>query len=223
MTVKPWVGFISKLPDDQIENGQHIAVFGGRNVAVAVGELMTGLGCTVSSPEYAAELGWEFDLYYGERHRFWCRITSFHPAFHLLFEDPATTRSTAAKNAAAYADLAQELAAALEADGRFREITWSSKKAGPPEPDEIGTKAARAHAGAGWANPIETPEDASRQRRPWGCLAFALWVTISGAIGLVLGLPHDMQPASGEMIGTGIIVFGVGVVGFLAAFVRRVD
>ena len=110
MTVKPWAGFIADFPDDQVETERDIEVFGGRNVAVAIGEILTGLGCKVSSPDYAEVKGWEFDFYDEADRRFWCQVTSFHPAFWLLFEDPALTRETKAKNATAYAEMWRKLA-----------------------------------------------------------------------------------------------------------------
>src|SRR5437899_5862484 len=42
MTVKPWAGFIADLPDDAVEGGGDITLFGGRNVAVAIGDILTG-------------------------------------------------------------------------------------------------------------------------------------------------------------------------------------
>src|SRR6185437_6076610 len=137
MSAKPWAGFIADFPDDQVERGGDITVFGGRNVAVAIGEILTQLGCQVAAPEHAELHGWDFDAYYKD-HRFWCQITSFHPAFHLLFEDPAIIGGTRRKNAAAYAELAEKLASALDADPRFRHVEWRSMEEGPPEPDEIG-------------------------------------------------------------------------------------
>src|SRR5207302_7238744 len=121
--VKPWAGFIADFPDDQVEDGGDIKLFGGRNVALAIGEILTGLACRVSAPEYAELHGWEFDVYYQDR-LFWCQITSFHPAFHLLFEDPAIARGPRRKSAPAYAELAEKLAAAPEEDSRFHHVEW---------------------------------------------------------------------------------------------------
>src|SRR5947208_1795095 len=87
MNVKPWATFTTELPDDQVENGCEIVVYGGRNVALAMGEIFTKLGCEVQEPYSIEEQGWEFLLSYGGRCSFSCRVSSFHPAFRLLFEE----------------------------------------------------------------------------------------------------------------------------------------
>jgi hypothetical protein len=134
MNVLPWAGFVADFPDDQIESSGDIDVFGGRNVAVALGEIFSGLGCSqVSVPESAGDQGWEFDFYYSVRHRFWCRLQSFHPVFWLLFEGP----SDSSTGAATYIELWREFGNALERDPRFSKILWRSFKEGPPDWDEV--------------------------------------------------------------------------------------
>ena len=163
MTVKPWAGFIADFPDDTVEEGGDITLFGGRNVAVGVGEILIQLGCRVSAPEYAELNGWDFDLYYRDR-RFWCQVSSFHPAYLLLFKDPAFTRGTRKRNYAAYAELAEKLAATLEEDGRFYHVEWRTWEEGPPEPDEIG-----------WIGPLEPASPIRRDS-----LALRCWKGILG-------------------------------------------
>jgi hypothetical protein len=136
MTVKPWAGFIADFPDDESEDERGVVVCGGRNVAEALGEILTGLGCRVLPPEYAGVKGWEFVLYY-KTCMFWCQVTSYHPVFQLFFGDTAIFRGTRAKNVADYSEVAFGLAAALASDSRFHNVVWRSKEDGPPEPDEI--------------------------------------------------------------------------------------
>jgi hypothetical protein len=212
--VKPWAGFIADFPDDQVEDRGEISLFGGRNVAAAIGEILTGLGCRVSAPEYAELHGWDFDAYYQDC-RFYCQVTSFHPAFHLLFEDPASARGPRRKSAQAYAELAVKLAVALEGDPRFHHIEWRAFEDGPPEPDEIGSD-------------VDRPADASsvidaqgRDRtRGVGCLLFALFVILSGIVGLWVSWtgPGGIR---NEDLFSGVFLICAGVLGLIVADVRR--
>src|ERR1700744_5023788 len=134
MNVPPWAGFVADLPDDQVEADGDIQVFGGRNVAVALGEIFTSLGCShFSEPESVGDQGWAFDVYYGDRHLFWCRVQSFHPVFWLLFEDHSASR----KGAIAYVELWRKFGNALEQDPRFHKVLWRPFKEGPPDWDEV--------------------------------------------------------------------------------------
>jgi hypothetical protein len=196
MSVKPWAGFIADFPDDEIESGGgQMEIRGGRNVAVALGEILTGLGCQVSAPDYAGLKGWEFDLYDQERRRFWCQITSFHPAFYLLFEDPAITRGTRAKNATAYAELWRKLADALDNDPRFHDVEWRSNEEGPPNPEEIGEIGARERTSQIPSAPIEAqfrPEP-PRPVSTFGCVlmmaaAFLFVIGAADAISSIVKL-----------------------------------
>jgi hypothetical protein len=215
--VKPWAGFIADFPDDQVEDGGDIKLFGGRNVAVAIGEILTGLGCRVSAPEYAELHGWDFDAYYQDR-RFWCQVTSFHPAFHLLLDDPAVTRGTRKKNAAAYAELAEKAAAALEADPRFHRVEWRSMEDGPPEPGEIGPSG--IDEGAYGATAIGGPARTNRvfatllgiwsllSRVAFGLLFYASLVAVGwGALFLITYRPRQ---ADSSDLWFGLTLFCVG-------------
>jgi len=229
MTVKPWAGFIADFPDDEVGDGRSIDVFGGRNVAVAIGEILIGLGCSdISAPEYAEHKGWEFDFYDKGRHRFWCQVTSFHPAFWLLFEDPAITRGTRAKNAKAYAELWRRLALALDQDGRFHDVVWRSMEDGPPQPEDIGSPAARREAGGIAPVPIEDefrPAPPKARQSRWGCLPYilALCVMTSGATDLVIGLSDARagRLGTGENIVPGIALIIVGGLWFLRTILLR--
>jgi hypothetical protein len=133
MSVPAWAGFVAYIPDDEVATGEDIAVFGGRNVAVAVGEIFASLGCSyVSDPNYSGEVGWDFRFRRGERHSFWCRVQSFHPIYWLLLEGPGRKRDEPT-----HLELWQQFAAALEQDSRFDQILWRSSKDGPPDWDEF--------------------------------------------------------------------------------------
>jgi hypothetical protein len=132
MNVLPWAGFVADFPDDQIEAAGDIQVYGGRNVAVALGKIFAGLGCSrVSEPWSAGEAGWEFDFYYGDGKNVWCRVQSFHPVFWLLIEDRTIS------DGQAYVELWRRFGNGLERDSRFHKILWRTFKDGPPDWDEV--------------------------------------------------------------------------------------
>jgi len=219
MTVKPWVAFTTSLPDDQVEDGQQIFVLGGRNVAVAIGEVFAGLGCQVSPPESAGELGWEFDLRYKGSRQFWCRVTSFYPAFHLLFEGADSLFATK-KDAAAHAELAGLFAAALRDDPRFQHISWWSLREGPPEPEEIASISHRQLPAGAQLSPID-PQD----RRPaltgsqLGCLSGVGWLLAAvGGLATFIGL-HEIfrRGAAWDAISISVPILAAGLILILLA------
>lgn len=222
MRVKPWVAFTTDLPDDQVEDGHNnIVLFGGRNVAVAIGEIFARLGCKVGEPEPAGENGWEFALTYKESHRFWCQVNSTsYPVFRLLFED-MSFRPRAARNAAAYAELALKLAAALRNDPQFHDVTWWSAKEGPPE-DRIDLAKAKKQAREDPTSPISSA-GAAGGRPAWGCLAFALFVVLSGVFSLFMFFAGLSSMRLGEAIFCGTSLIVAGLLGFLRAWHERVE
>nr|MEA2798018.1 hypothetical protein [Phenylobacterium sp.] len=135
MRVKPWAVFFADFPDDQIENEREIVIFGGRNVALAIGEILARLGCEVSTPEYGGERGWEFGATF-EGQRFWCLVSSFRPAFFMNFEGPSIFLSSPRRDQPGYVAIAQRLSDALAQDPRFHDIQWYSREEGPPEPPD---------------------------------------------------------------------------------------
>jgi hypothetical protein len=133
MSVPTWAGFVAYIPDDEVATGYEIAVYGGRNVAVAVGEIFADLGCShITPPNYGGEVGWDFRFRCDDRHSFWCRVQSFHPIYWLLLEGPSGKRGVTA-----HAELWRKFADALEQDSRFDQILWRSSNDGPPDWDEF--------------------------------------------------------------------------------------
>ncbi|THD62421.1 hypothetical protein [Phenylobacterium sp.] len=133
MNVPTCAGFVADFPDDEVATRQEIAVYGDRNVAVAVGEMFAGLECTdVSEPHYGGEVGWDFTFRYGARHSFWCRVQSFHPIYWLLLEGAPRKRE-----AAAHVELWRKFADDLEQDPRFDQVLWRPFEEGPPDRDEF--------------------------------------------------------------------------------------
>lgn len=217
MTVKPWAGFIADFPDDTVWGGPgQMEITGGRNVAVAIGEILSGLGCRVSEPEYAGLKGWEFALYFG-RHRFWCQVTSFHPAFYLLFEDPAIARGAGAENADAYGGIWRKLADALDRDPRFQCIEWRSIEDGPPEPETIGDAKTRERIATTLPEPLEAslrPEPLPARGSGFKGVLFlaALGGCLFGIITMAIGVIRIIvraAGASGDEIATSAEIFSL--------------
>lgn len=200
MNVPPWAGFVADFPDDQVETLQDIEVYGGRNVALALGEIFVRLGCSrVSHPDPAGEQGWEFDFYYEDRHRFWCRVQSFHPVFWLLFDDVSGTK----KGAFAYAELWRKFGKALEDDPRFRKILWRPFKEGPPDWDEV--EAAVDPLDRTFDETFPPSEIRPKRKLRFGGWPFVIWVwfTLSGAGSLAVGFTLPAGRARSEDIGIG--------------------
>jgi hypothetical protein len=177
MTLLSCAGFIAEFPDDTVEAQGHIEVFGGRNVAVALGEMLKGLGSDkISDPIYEGENGWVFNFDYGRRGSFLCQITSLHPAFWLLLEKSRSSEE-------AYAEIWRKLAGALEHDPRFRCVIWRSKKDGPPDEDEIGDEQTRAAVRSIPPQPIPEQYRPPKQRRWQPPLALYSFVLVIMTVG----------------------------------------
>jgi len=218
LRVKPWAVFATDLPDDQIENGHDIVVYGGRNVAVAIGEIFTKLGCKVGEPYSVEEQGWEFLLSYRAHNDFSCRVSSFHPAFRLLFEQ-VSLRPRAFRNTAAYAELALSFSNALEADPRFHDIAWCAFEDGPPEPDEFG---AVREGGEEAHSPI-----APRGRRhfvpAWIWLILGIWMLLTSAGMLQLWFTEfRADNVAANDLAFGFFALGVGGLALRTALSRGV-
>jgi hypothetical protein len=218
MRVKPWATFTTDLPDDQVEDGRNISVYGGLNVAVAIGEVFAKIGCEVAEPYSVEEQGWEFLLSYRGSNKFSCRVCSFHPAFRLLLEECSFLPKVARKRAA-YADLARALATALEADARFRDITWWASEEGPPEPDVISSVREDVVQG----EPVSAEIDSTNyvHSEAQGCLSVvALLTLLTAATALVEWLwPGRLSSEERhEKLLVGLMFLGIGALAFWGGF-----
>jgi hypothetical protein len=204
MNVPPWAGFVADFPDDQVEAGGDIRVYGGRNVALALGEVFAGLGCSrIAEPWSVDEMGWEFGFEYGDHHSFECRVQSFHPVFWLLLDGPSTSH----KGAAAYVELWRKFGNALERDSRFRNILWRSFKDGPPDWEEV--EAADDPPSQTFDERFPLSEIVG-EKSGFGCsLAIILiwiWFTLSGIAVLAIGLTSKIHKERAEDIPVGIVM-----------------
>lgn len=221
MRVKPWVTFKTDLPDDQVEDGQNIWVYGGRNVAVMIGEIFIKLGCKVEEPYSIEEQGWEFLLSYRGHNNFSCRVSSFHPAFRMLFEEVSFLPKFA-RNRAAYAEVAQSFASALGEDPRFRDVTWWTPEEGPPEPEDIGSVRADTVRDEDPSGPISRTKYVGREARGWW-LVVAFWTLPVAAMAFKdwLWAARLSGEQRKENLMLGLIALGIGTLASWAGFRRR--
>jgi hypothetical protein len=148
-------------------------------------------------------------------------VSSFHPTFHLLFEE-LSLRPKAFRNTAAYAELAQSFAAALGEDPRFRDITWWTLEEGPPEPGDIGS----VLAGKGGSEDPRSPIAIAGRRLlvpAWIWLILGVLLLLNAAISLQLWFSKFR---SGDLaandLSFGLFSLSVGGLGLRAAIRRGV-
>jgi hypothetical protein len=140
MIVAPWAEFGTDLPDDHEENEDQteITLYGGRNVAEVIAEILRGLGCTVSEPIYADEHGWELDVEYRKR-RLWAQVTQIEDYIFVLQDKTWLAKLMGGRNPD-YLDILQRLAASMAQHPRLSDVRWyipadvTSGKPGAPGP-----------------------------------------------------------------------------------------
>lgn len=126
MKVRPWVEFVSDLPDDGVEDETGFVLYPGRGVAEAVGEHLSKAGYRVSPPDHRWERGWDFDFWASE-HRFWCQVSDLDEVFLLVCRDMQRTFTEKFLRRgpnALYAEVLDRLASALAHDPRFHGMKW---------------------------------------------------------------------------------------------------
>ena len=124
--------FLFDFPDDQIEDGHDIVVFGGRGVTDAIAQMIRGLGYQVSAPQDEDFKGWSLNVS-DRRSEFWLRFSDLGDSGVLVTADMTFPRWLWPLPRRAYADFLLKLDAELRRDGRFREIKWVRDR-----DDEIG-------------------------------------------------------------------------------------
>jgi hypothetical protein len=125
LKVRPLAICKADFPDDSVatEDGKGFLDHGGHNVADAIAEILSHLGCTVSPRENAAEYGWRFDWdFNGET--FLCQVSAIPPGYYLHFEGAALDRSFSPDVPPPHARIMAALNDALARDGRFHDICW---------------------------------------------------------------------------------------------------
>ena len=107
------------FPDDTVWVDDEIVLWGGKNVTVAIGEILTRLGAEVSEP-ILEDNGWALNISYKGRNP-WCLIHDGGEGFIYFYMDD---RWGARGDMAAYVELIVQLNAELHRDPRFDDIRW---------------------------------------------------------------------------------------------------
>ena len=115
--IKSLAEFRADFPDDMIEEDGEIVQSGGKAVAEALGEILTGLGCAVKGVKNAGDHGWDCSFSF-ERYGLWFQISDLDP--YLLICKPPFGVSTEPR----YLNLLIKLNDALRRDGRFHDLLW---------------------------------------------------------------------------------------------------
>ncbi len=127
MMIREMVELQADFGDDVVEEDGEIGQFGGRNIALGLGELLAGLGCEVSPPVYAGDHGWAFDFRSVGR-RLWCQVTQMDEKEAILvFKDVSRSFGDGFFGRppnSIYVDVLTRLNTAMGSDPRFRAVLW---------------------------------------------------------------------------------------------------
>jgi hypothetical protein len=146
MTVTPLAVFTADFPDDQVEDARDIVLYGGRNVAGAIGQRLSDADCEVSGLLYEGLNGWTF-VAKVQGQMFSCQTTSFHPKYFLDLKGPSGSRPMAQE---VFAEFWQIVDTALRSDDRVHDLCWYRREDAPDPwedvsgPEESLDPAARA-------------------------------------------------------------------------------
>lgn len=130
--VRPDAEFLYDFPDDQIEDGHDIVMFGGRGVTEAIAKMIRELGYQVSAPQDEDFKGWSLDIS-DRRSEFWLRFSDLRPTGVVVTADRTFPRWLWPWPRRAYVDFLLGLDTALRRDGRFSDIRWVRDR-----DDEVG-------------------------------------------------------------------------------------
>lgn len=121
--VFPNAEFDADFPNDAIEEDGDITVFAGQNVAKAIAEIMRRAGFEPDAP-WNEENGWGFHTNFKKR-PIWIGVSSFEDEhFHMFVEDASFMDRFMGYAKKAHREFLVVLSRELQADPRFRNITW---------------------------------------------------------------------------------------------------
>ena len=126
----------TNFPDDTVWVNDHIVLLGGKNVAVAIGEILARLGAEVSEP-ILEDCGWALNLSYkGREPR--CLVQDGGDFVYFIMKDRLGARG----DPAGYVELIVQLNGELHWDPRFHDIRWyhsddRGQRHGPPSSSPV--------------------------------------------------------------------------------------
>ena len=118
--VRRYAKFRADFPDDHIWNDDEtdLVQTGGKAVAEAIGEILTGFGCTISELEDNVGHCWECSFSYEGLGLSFC-VVGLEPAIFIL-EEPSRARP----DYALHLHVLLKLNERLRSDGRFHDLAW---------------------------------------------------------------------------------------------------
>ena len=123
MKIRGFAEIIAEFPDDTVEEDDEIVLFGGQNVALAIGETLTSLGYTVTPPVHRFEYGWDFNVT-AEGKRVWMQVSYLGDRDYVLSTEFIPKFSLFVSKKQIYAEMLERLNKALAADPRFESVGW---------------------------------------------------------------------------------------------------
>ena len=204
MSIRPCAEFRTDIPSDMVEDEHDIVQFGGRAVAMAVGEMFAGLGYKVEEPSYEGEHGWDLRVQRGD-FCLWLEFTEIEEM--ILQTKDVTPRSK--RSAKAYGDALIELNEALSSDPRFHDVLWYSQVAltsgqggssSPVGPDDEPARPAAGRRGPETTGPMSVSGDgggepAKAPRIPVWVYLLLAFIAASLALSKMIGRHPYPTPA----------------------------
>lgn len=138
MRIRDTAEIIADFPDDQVYEGDEVVLFGGRNVAEAIGAILTELDYSVSPPIHRHENGWDFEVM-SEGKRVWMQVSYLGEQDYVLATDFIPKLSLFASKKPIYAEMLERLNKALASDHRFKSVAWvyRGNATGAPTPGPL--------------------------------------------------------------------------------------
>jgi hypothetical protein len=113
----------TNFPDDTIWSNDEIVSLGGKNITVAIGEILTRLGAEISEP-ILEDNGWALNISYKGREP-WCLVHDGGDLIYFYMED---RWGPLFNDKPQYIELIVLLNAELHRDPRFRNIQWYRRR-----------------------------------------------------------------------------------------------
>lgn len=139
MKIRGFAEIVADFPDDTVEEDDEIVLFGGRNMAEAIGEMLTKLNYEVSPPVHRFEYGWDFEVT-SEGKRVWMQVSYLGDRDYVLSTDFIPKFGLFVSKKQIYAEMLNRLNQALAADPRFESVGWIYRRDisdAPPAPNPL--------------------------------------------------------------------------------------
>jgi hypothetical protein len=122
---KNWAVFrADAFPDDCIEDDLDIIRFPGLNIAEALTDILSAIGCSdIEKPSEEGEHGWHVH-FRSDGKPFFCQVSRIEPETLLLFEKSYGSEGWFYKGLPRFPPLLEKIKTAIAQDDRFRDLQW---------------------------------------------------------------------------------------------------